>query len=112
MRLLLIEDDAKVSQLVRTFLESQAFTVDVAADGSAGLGRARSSAYDCILLDLGLPGTPDGLAVCKTLRQAGEQVPILVLTARRTLAARVEGLDGGADGYPMKPFMVGERAAR
>jgi two-component system, OmpR family, copper resistance phosphate regulon response regulator CusR len=112
MRLLLIEDEAKLAQQIKTHLEREAFAVDVASDGTTGLGRARSKEYDCILLDLGLPGTPDGMAVCKTLREAGNQVPILIVTAQHALTARVSGLDAGADDYLMKPFAQEELAAR
>jgi len=112
MRLLLIEDEAKLAQQIKTYLEREAFTVDVAPDGASGLARARSTEYDCILLDLGLPGTPDGMAVCKALREAGSQVPILIVTARHALTARVSGLDAGADDYLVKPVAPEELAAR
>jgi DNA-binding response OmpR family regulator len=112
MRLLLIEDEAKLAQQIKTHLEREAFAVDVAPDGVSGLARARSNEYDCLLLDLGLPGTPDGMAVCKALREAGSQVPILIVTARHALTARVSGLDAGADDYLVKPVAPEEVAAR
>ena len=95
MRLLLIEDEAKLAQQIKTHLEREAFAVDVAPDGASGLARARGNEYDCILLDLGLPGMPDGMTVCKALREVGSQVPILIVTARHALTARVSGLDAG-----------------
>jgi two-component system copper resistance phosphate regulon response regulator CusR len=112
MRLLLIEDEAKLAHQIKAYLEREAFAVDVVADGSAGLARARSDEYDCVLLDLGLPGTPDGMDVCKKLRDAGNAVPILIVTARDALTSRVAGLDAGADDYLVKPFAPEELAAR
>ena len=112
MRLLLIEDEAKLAQQIKIHLEREAFAVDLASDGASGLVRAQSNEYDCILLDLGLPGTPDGMVVCKTLREAGNEVPILIVTARLALTARVAGLDAGADDYLVKPFAPEELAAR
>ena len=112
MRLLLIEDEAKLAQQIQAYLEREAFAVDLAPDGASGLVRAQSNEYDCILLDLGLPGTPDGMVVCKTLREAGNEVPILIVTARLALTARVAGLDAGADDYLVKPFAPEELAAR
>ena len=112
MRLLLIEDEAKLAQQIKIHLEREAFAVDLASDGASGLARARGNEYDCILLDLGLPGTPDGMVVCKTLREAGNEVPILIVTARLALTARVAGLDAGADDYLVKPFAPEELAAR
>jgi two-component system copper resistance phosphate regulon response regulator CusR len=112
MRLLLIEDEAKLAQQIKHYLEREAFAVDVAFDGTRALTRARDNEYDCILLDLGLPGTPDGMAVCRTLRAEGNQVPILIVTARDALTSRIAGLDAGADDYLVKPFASEELAAR
>lgn len=112
MRLLLVEDEAKLAQQIKHYLEREAFAVDVASDGPSALARARREEYDCILLDLGLPGSPDGMGVCKTLRASGNHVPILIVTASETLMARVGGLDAGADDYLVKPFASEELAAR
>ena len=112
MRLLLIEDEAKLAQQIKIHLEREAFAVDLASDGASGLVRAQSNEYDCILLDLGLPGTPDGMVVCKTLREAGNEVPILIVTARGSVEDRVDGLDSGADDYLIKPFNHAELLAR
>jgi two-component system copper resistance phosphate regulon response regulator CusR len=112
MRLLLIEDEAKLAQQIKHYLEREAFAVDVAFDGTSALTRARNDEYDCILLDLGLPGTRDGMAVCRTLRAEGNQVPILIVTARDALTSRIAGLDAGADDYLVKPFASEELAAR
>ncbi|HEV8178268.1 MAG TPA: response regulator transcription factor [Gemmatimonadales bacterium] len=111
MRLLLVEDEARLAGQIKGHLEHQAFAVEVAPDGETALALARN-AYDCVLLDLGLPGTIDGMEVCRTLRAVGNQVPILILTARDALTARVAGLDSGADDYVVKPFALEELAAR
>ena len=112
MRLLLIEDEGKLAQQIKRYLEREAFAVDLAFDGTSALTRARGDEYDCILLDLGLPGAPDGMAVCRTLRAEGNQVPILIVTARDALTSRIAGLDAGADDYLVKPFATEELAAR
>ncbi len=112
MRLLLIEDEAKLAQQMKSFLERESFAIDVVSDGAAGLARARRTQYDCVLLDLGLPGTPDGMAVCRALRETGNSIPILIVTAHHALTARVGGLDAGADDYLTKPFALEELAAR
>jgi two-component system copper resistance phosphate regulon response regulator CusR len=112
MRLLLVEDEAKLAQQIKGYLERAAFAVDIASDGAAGLARARDTEYDCILLDLGLPGSPDGMGVCKALREGGSQVPILIVTAWHALTSRVAGLDAGADDYLTKPIALEELTAR
>jgi len=111
MRVLLVEDEARLAAQVKSHLCREGMAVDVAADGPAGLELARHTTYDVILLDLGLPRL-DGMAVCRALRHGAEQVPILMLTARDALAARVAGLDAGADDYLVKPFALEELAAR
>ncbi len=111
MRVLLIEDDARLSSVLRRGLLEEGYLVDVAADGDAGLAAAALDAYDAVLLDLMLPGQ-DGLSVCRALRHRKIQVPILVLTALGALDERITGLDAGADDYLVKPFAFGELAAR
>jgi two-component system response regulator QseB len=111
MRLLLVEDDAMIGDSVRKGLRQDGFTVDWVQDGVAAELAAAAAPYDLILLDLGLP-KKDGLAVLKTLRQRGDRVPVLILTARDAVADRVKGLDAGADDYLIKPFDLEELEAR
>ena len=111
MRLLLIEDDAMIRASVSTGLQHEGFTVDTVADGSAGLLALKSHAYDLLLLDLGLPRI-DGISVLTTLRQQGNLIPVLILTARDAVADRVKGLNAGADDYLVKPFDLQELSAR
>jgi DNA-binding response OmpR family regulator len=111
VRILVVEDERKVAAFIRTGLEDETFTVDVAADGVAGEEAARRGDYDLIVLDLMLPRR-DGVEVCRNLRQAGVRTPVLMLTARTALKDKVEGLDSGADDYLTKPFAFEEFLAR
>ena len=111
MRLLLVEDDADVARFIRKGLMEQAYAVDVAEDGEKALYLAEINAYDAIILDLLIP-PPEGLEVCRTLRGSGSKVPILMLTARATVDAKIAGLDAGADDYLAKPFEFRELVAR
>jgi two-component system copper resistance phosphate regulon response regulator CusR len=111
MRLLLVEDDADVARFIRKGLMEQAYAVDVAEDGEQALYLAEINAYDAIILDLMIP-PPEGLDVCRTLRGSGSKVPILMLTARATVDAKIAGLDAGADDYLAKPFEFRELVAR
>jgi len=111
MRLLLVEDEPRAAQLLSKGLREQAYAVDVATDGEAALFQAGTTDYDAILLDVMLP-LKDGLAVCRTIRESGCPVPILMVTARDAVQARIEGLDSGADDYLVKPFAFGELLAR
>jgi len=111
MRLLLVEDDAKLADMVARSLREQGYAVDIAADGNRAESQARINEYDGIILDLGLPGQ-DGLQVSQALRKAGKRVPILMLTARDAVRDRVAGLDAGADDYLTKPFALEELHAR
>ncbi len=111
MHILIVEDEAKVAAFVRQALEEEGHAVDVAADGEAGLRFALGGTYDLILLDRLLPAR-DGLDVCRAVRAASQSVPILMLTARDTVADRIAGLDTGADDYLTKPFALGELLAR
>src|SRR6185436_21039410 len=92
-------------------LREQAYAVDVARSARAALELANDNTYDLIVLDLGLPDG-DGLTLCRELRAAGTPAPILILTARDAVAARIAGLDSGADDYLLKPFDLGELLAR
>lgn len=111
MRLLYIEDDAMIRESVSKGLQPEGFTVDAVGDGSSGLLALKSHAYDLLLLDLGLPRL-DGIAVLTALRQRGEHIPVLILTARDAVADRVRGLNAGADDYLVKPFDLQELVAR
>lgn len=112
MRLLIIEDNKDLSIELADFFEEQGDIVDTAADGITGLHLAVVNHYDAIVLDLMLPGI-SGLELCKRLRQdAGNWVPILMLTARDTLEDRISGFEQGADDYLIKPFSLKELKLR
>jgi DNA-binding response OmpR family regulator len=111
MRVLLVEDDRKISAYVKRGLEEQGYAVDVAYTGREALDWATGVNFDLIVLDLMLPEM-DGLTVCRTLRSRGENAAILVLTARDAIEDRVAGLDAGADDYLIKPFALSELLAR
>lgn len=111
MAILIIEDERKIREFLRRGLAEEGYTVEVAADGNAGLELASGGAYDLIILDLLVPGR-DGLDVCRALRAEGISTPVLMLTARDTVHDRVTGLDVGADDYLTKPFAFEELLAR
>ena len=111
MRVLLVEDEIKMSRAIRRGLEREGYAVDAALDGNDGLHRATEWEYDVIVLDVMLPGL-DGVEVCRRLRRAGRWAPVLMLTARDGVADRIRGLDVGADDYLVKPFAFGELLAR
>jgi len=111
MKVLLVEDDAKMAALVRRGLTANGNATDIAPDGEDALWMARAHVYDVIVLDVMLPGR-DGFATCAALREAGVWAPVLMLTARDAVADRVAGLDAGADDYLTKPFSLAELRAR
>ena len=111
MRLLLVEDDVMVGESVRQGLHQDGFAVDWVRDGRAAELALANGVYDALLLDLGLP-KKEGIDVLKTMRQRGNRLPVLILTARDAIADRVRGLDAGADDYLVKPFDLDELAAR
>jgi DNA-binding response OmpR family regulator len=111
MRLLLVEDDDNAALLLTKGLREQAYAVDRSADGDAALFQVSTTDYDAVILDVMLPGR-DGFSVCRAIRASGCAVPILMLTARDAVEARVEGLDIGADDYLVKPFEFSELLAR
>ena len=111
MRLLLVEDDAKLATAVCRGLRHEGYAVDHAADGDAAMADAHVWSYDAVVLDLMLPRR-NGLEVCRALRERGDGVPILMLTARGAVDDRIRGLDAGADDYLAKPFDFGELLAR
>ncbi|HAF09218.1 MAG TPA: DNA-binding response regulator [Chloroflexi bacterium] len=111
MNVLLVEDDPAVRGAVERALRHAGHQPALAADGVRALEQATAVPYDAVVLDLGLPGL-DGLEVCRRLRAAGNQVPVLMLTARAAVSERVSGLDAGADDYLVKPFALDELLAR
>ena len=111
MRILLVEDEPRAAQVLSKGLREQAYAVDVARDGDDALYQASITDYDAVVLDVMLPGI-DGFAVCRELRVQGSHVPVLMLTARDAVDARIAGLDSGADDYLVKPFDFGELLAR
>jgi DNA-binding response OmpR family regulator len=111
VRILVVEDDEEIAQVLQRSLRLEGYEVKLAADGVQGLEEAHAFLPDLIVLDLGLPRL-DGVDVAKRLREGGDEVPILILTARDALESRVEGLDVGADDYLVKPFERQELLAR
>lgn len=111
MRLLLVEDEPKISAYVKRGLEEAGYAVDVVYNGRDALDWANTIPYDLIILDILLPEV-DGLTVCRQLRSEKNHSPILMLTARDTVDDRVTGLDAGADDYLVKPFAIKELLAR
>src|SRR5271166_2808499 len=111
MRVLVVEDEARMARLLKRGLDEEGHAVDVAANGPDGLWMATENDYAAIVLDLMLPGF-DGVELCRRLRAQGRWVPVLMLTARDAVGDRVRGLDAGADDYLVKPFSLLELAAR
>jgi DNA-binding response OmpR family regulator len=111
MRVLLVEDEPSAAHVLAKGLREQAYAVDFAADGDAAVFQAGTTDYDAVILDVMLPAK-DGFAVCRAIRESGSTVPILMVTARDAVDARIEGLDCGADDYLVKPFDFGELLAR
>ena len=111
MRILVVEDDAKMAELLRRGLLREGHLVDVAGDGLTGLEKGQNLPFDAIVLDVMLPGL-DGLSVARRLRSSFVRVPILILTARDSPSDIVYGLDAGADDYLTKPFSFEVLAAR
>ncbi len=111
MRVLLVEDEAKMAGLIGRGLRKEGMAVDVTSRGEDALWMAEAHPYDVIVLDVMLPGI-DGFEVCRQLRSNASATPILMLTARGEVRDRIEGLDRGADDYLVKPFSYGELLAR
>ncbi|HEX6511426.1 MAG TPA: two-component system response regulator RppA [Chloroflexota bacterium] len=111
MRILIVEDEHRLAELVQRALDEHGYGVDVAYDGADGLHLAEVTDYDLVLLDVMLPGV-DGFEICRRLRAEKKHMPILMLTARDAVDDRVTGLDSGADDYLVKPFAFREMMAR
>ena len=111
MRILVVEDEIKAADFLRKALVSESFAVDVSHRGDEALEMALGTGYDAIVLDIMLPGR-DGLSVLRTLRERGNNSPVLLLSARSHIDEKVEGLNAGADDYLPKPFALEELTAR
>ncbi len=112
MKLLVVEDEHKIANAIKQGLEQESYAVDVAYDGDEGLAHALDGGYDVMVLDRMLPGSVDGIEICKQVRKQGIHTPILLLTAKDKISDRVTGLDSGADDYLVKPFAFEELLAR
>ncbi len=112
MRILIVEDEAKLARSLEKGLGGEGYVADVVHDSDAALSLVTGGNYDLILLDWMIPGKYDGPGLIKVWREAHEQAPILLLTARTTIGDRVHGLDAGADDYLTKPFSFDELLAR
>jgi two-component system, OmpR family, response regulator QseB len=111
MRVLLVEDDGMIAQGLQTALRQAGFAVDWMRDGGSAAAALKTSAFDVVLLDLGLPHR-DGIDVLRELRKRGDKTPVIILTARDEIQHRIAGLDAGADDYVVKPFDLDEVMAR
>jgi two-component system, OmpR family, response regulator len=111
VRVLIVEDEPKLANLLRKGLTAQGLAADIATDGDDALCMATATAYDAITLDVMLPDT-DGFTLCRDLRRHGVSTPVLMITALDTIHDRVTGLDSGADDYLAKPFSFAELLAR
>jgi DNA-binding response OmpR family regulator len=111
MKILVIEDEHKIADSIKRGLEQERFTVDIAYEGVTGYDMAATGSYDCIVLDLMLPGM-DGVTICRNLRDEKIETPILMLTAKGELYDKIEGFRVGTDDYLVKPFAFIELVAR
>ncbi|MFY9550986.1 MAG: response regulator transcription factor [Thermoanaerobaculia bacterium] len=112
MRVLVVEDEARIAQFLKKGLSEKGYAVDTVSDADTALERIVASSPDIVILDLMLPGSRDGLELCRELRARGTRAKILMLTARDTVENKIEGLDAGADDYLVKPFSFRELMAR
>lgn len=112
MKILVVEDEAKLARSLEKGLSAEGYVVDVVHDSDAAMSLVQGSNYDLVLLDWMIPGSHDGPQLIAKWREAHEQAPILLLTARTTIGDRVRGLDAGADDYMTKPFAFDELLAR
>lgn len=111
MRILVVEDEKRLAEVIKKGLVEEGYSVDVAYDGAEGQYMAESASYDLVILDIMLP-KKDGITICQELRIRGINTPILMLTAKDSVEDRVKGLDSGADDYLVKPFAFSELVAR
>ena len=111
MRILLVEDDLNLAQFIQKGLKEEQYAVDFADDGEEGLELALANPYDLLILDIMLPKL-DGLTLCRRVRATGNTTPVMLLTARNTLEAKISGFDTGADQFLPKPFAFAEMLAR
>jgi DNA-binding response OmpR family regulator len=112
MRILVVEDEQKIAQFLKKGLAEKGYTVEAVADADTALERLQAAPCDLLILDLLLPGSRDGLELCREIRRRGIRSKILMLTARDTVENKIEGLDAGADDYLVKPFSFRELLAR
>ncbi len=112
MRILVVEDDVKIAQTIKRGLELNGYAVDAVHDADSGFSYAVDADYDVVILDRMLPGSMDGVELCRRVRAEHVSTPILMLTARGTIGDKVEGLNSGADDYLVKPFSFDELTAR
>ncbi len=111
MHILIIEDEKKIASFIKRGLKEEGYAVTVANDGGEGLFFVQNNEYDLILLDVMLP-TIDGVTLCKSIRERGKTVPVIMLTAKDSIKDKVKGLDSGANDYLTKPFAFEELLAR
>jgi two-component system copper resistance phosphate regulon response regulator CusR len=112
MKVLVVEDEDKIAHFLKKGLAEKGYTVEAVKDADSALERFAGESYDLVILDLLLPGSRDGLELCRELRTRGVRSKILMLTARDTVENKIEGLDAGADDYLVKPFSFRELLAR
>lgn len=112
MKVLVVEDEEKIAQFLKKGLAEKGYSVEAVGDADAALARLEGAPYDLLILDLLLPGSRDGLELCREIRARGIPSKILMLTARDTVENKIEGLDSGADDYLVKPFSFRELLAR
>ena len=112
MRILVVEDEHKIANAIKQGLEQESYAVDVDYDGDSGLGSALNETYDVMIIDRMLPGSVEGVEICRQVRAANIHTPILLLTAKDQISDRIEGLNSGADDYLIKPFSFEELLAR
>ncbi|MCK5185970.1 MAG: response regulator transcription factor [Deltaproteobacteria bacterium] len=111
MRILVVEDEKRLAEFIKNGLREQKYSVDVAFDGEEGEYNAMTNDYDLIILDILLP-KKNGWEVCESLRNAGVEIPIIILSALSDVSDRIRGLEKGADDYLTKPFVIAELVAR